>query len=139
MTFVKLLFHWRVTWKSIIAASMYFWSVSLVYQLSSQFLIFLVDQKNFGIPKKILVYQKEIWSAKKRIWTTRKIFAIPKKNLVDQTNEKLTRQLVYQRDWPKLHGRRLNLSIFFIGKYQIRCIFCVIDILKTSIFKVLYY
>ena len=36
------------------AASIYFWSVSLVYQLSGQFLIFLVDQKN------ILVDQNEI-------------------------------------------------------------------------------
>jgi hypothetical protein len=48
------------------ATSMYFWSVSLVYQLSGQFLIFLVDHKNnlvdqkkFGIPKKNLVYQKK--------------------------------------------------------------------------------
>ena len=42
-------------------------------------------------PKKILVNQKEIWS-------TKKIFGIPKNNLVDQKNEKLTGQLVYQRD-----------------------------------------
>ena len=52
------------------AAPMYFWSVSFVYQLSGQFIIFLVDQKN----------------------------------------EKLTGQLVYQRDWPKVHGRRLSVT-----------------------------
>ena len=65
-----------------LAASMYFWSISLVYQLSGQFLIFLVDKKNlvdqkkiwyskkkFGRPNKCLVYQKIIWSTKKmRNW-----------------------------------------------------------------------
>ena len=77
---------------------------------------YLIYQKKFGLPKKILlspkknlVYQKEIWSTKKKIWSTKKIFGIPKKNLVDQKNEKLTGQLVYQRDWPKVHGRRYLL------------------------------
>ena len=57
-------------------------------------------------PKRNLVYQKKIWSNKK-------IFGIPKKNLVDQKNEKLTGQLVYQRDWPKVHGRRYkDMPIF---------------------------
>ena len=50
---------------------MYFWSVSLVYQLSGQFLIFLVDQK-------------KIWSTKKNVGIPKKIFGIPKRNLVDQ-------------------------------------------------------
>ena len=40
--------------------------------------------KKIGRPKKYLVYQKNIWYTKK--------------NLVDQKNEKLTGQLVYQRD-----------------------------------------
>ena len=76
----------------------------LVDQLSGLFIIFLVDQKKIGQPQKVwytkkkLVYQKEIWSTKKKIWSTKKIFGIPKKNLVDQKNEKLTGQLVYQRD-----------------------------------------
>ena len=61
---------------------MYFWSVSLVYQLSGQFLIFLVDQKKSDQPKKILVYQKEIWLTKKRIWYQKKNLVDQKKNLV---------------------------------------------------------
>ena len=71
--------------QNIIAASMYFWSVSLVYQLFGQFLIFLVDQKkiwltkkNFGIAKKNLVYQKKMWYTKKK-------FGWPKKWDIDQT------------------------------------------------------
>ena len=61
----------------------------------------------FGWLKWNLVYQKEIWSTKKEIWWTQKIYH--KKNLVDQKNEKLTGQLVYQRDWPKVHGCRYSL------------------------------
>ena len=59
--------------------------------------IFGRPKNKFSQPKKIwytsknLVYQKEIWS-------TKKIFSIPKKNLVDQKNVKLTGQLVYQRE-----------------------------------------
>ena len=34
----------------------------------------------------------------KTIWLTKYNFGIPKRNLVDQKNEKLTGQLVYQRD-----------------------------------------
>ena len=67
-------------------------------------------------PKRNLVYQKKIWSNKK-------IFGIPKKNLVDQKNEKLTGQLVYQRDWPKVHGRRfcffVSLLMFCVKKIPI--------------------
>ena len=65
---------------------MYLWSVSLVYQLSGQFLIFLVNQKQiwytkkkFGRPKKYLVYQKK--------------FGIPKKNLVDQKKGEIDRTI----------------------------------------------
>ena len=67
-------------------ASMYFWLVSLVYQLSGQSLICLVDQnkiwstkkyfgiakENYGIPKRNLVNQK-------KIWLTKKIFVVSKK------------------------------------------------------------
>ena len=52
----------------------------------------LVDQKKFGWPKKNLVDQKNIWYTKRK-------FGRPK-------NEKFTGQLVYKRDWPKVHGRR---------------------------------
>ena len=38
--------NWKMS--NILAASMYFWSVSLIYRLFGQFLIFLVDQKKFG-------------------------------------------------------------------------------------------
>ena len=70
---------------------MYFWSVSLVYQLFGQFLIFLVDQKNFGIAKKNLgIPKRNLVDRKKKIWSTKKIFSIPKKDLVYQKNEKLT-------------------------------------------------
>ena len=57
---------------------MYFWSVSLVYQLSGQFLISLVDQK------KSLVDQKKFWYTKKKFWYTKKKFGRPKKYLVYQ-------------------------------------------------------
>ena len=53
------------------AASMYFWSVSLVYQLFGQFLIFLVDQK-------------KIWLTKKNFGIAKKNFGIAKRNLVDR-------------------------------------------------------
>ena len=76
------------------AASMYFWSVSLVDQLSSQFHIFLVDQKPishffgrpicflvnqkpfshvFGRPIFILVDQIYFWSTKKKKFTCNKL------------------------------------------------------------------
>ena len=73
---------------------MYFWSVSLVYQLSGPFLIF------FGVPN---------------------FFCLLNIFLVDQKNEKLTGQLVYQRDWPKVHGRRFNqlLLTFDFRAHQI--------------------
>ena len=86
-------------------SSMYFWSVSLVYQLSGQFQFFLVDQK---IWRKIWSTKKEIWSTEKKqvgwqkkglLYVPKKI-GIPKNNLVGQKNEKLTGQLVYQWDWP---------------------------------------
>ena len=82
-------------------ASMYFWSVSLVYQLFGQFLIFLVDQKkiwltkkNFGIPKRNLIDQKNNLVNQKNIWYNKKnlVYQKPKKN------KKLTGKLVYQRD-----------------------------------------
>ena len=96
----------KTTWTGLITASMYFWSVSLVHQLSRQFFIFLVDHKNnlvdqkiFGIPKKNVVYQKEIWSTKKKIVQSQGIFgqslgifSQTKKNLVDQK-----KNLVYQK------------------------------------------
>ena len=75
-----------------LAASMYFWSVSLVYQLSGQFLIFLVDQKKiwstknkFGIPKRNLVDQKKSLVNQKNIWYTKKKFGRPKKSEIDWT------------------------------------------------------
>ena len=59
----------------------------------------LVDQKKFWYSKKKFWYTKmKFGRSKKKIWSTKKIFSIPKKNLVDQKNEKLTGQLVYQRD-----------------------------------------
>ena len=47
---------------------MYFWSVSLVYQWSGQFLIFLVDQK--------------------KIWYTKKKFGRPKKQFAKESDQK---------------------------------------------------
>ena len=64
---------------------MYFWSVSLVDQLSCKFLIFLVYQF-FLVNQKLFSH----------------VFGQPKKKLVDQKNEKLTRHLVDQRHWPKV-------------------------------------
>ena len=54
----------------------------------------------FGHPKKNLVDQKKIFLSTRKKFGWKKKFGIPKKN------EKLTGQLVYQRDWPKVHGRR---------------------------------
>jgi hypothetical protein len=69
-----------------IAASMYLWSVSLVYQLSGQFLIFLVDQKKF-------------WYTKTKFGIPKKDFGIPKRNLVDQKKnlDDQKKDLVYQK------------------------------------------
>ena len=67
---------------------MYFWSVSLVYQLSGQFPIFWSTKKNVGIPKKNLVYQKEIWSTKKKLVDQKQekmVFGRPKKCEIDRT------------------------------------------------------
>ena len=67
------------------AASMYFWSVSLVYQLSGQFLIFLVDHKNnLDDQKKFLYQKKKIWYTKKKFGQPKKEFGRPKKSLVYQ-------------------------------------------------------
>ena len=64
---------------------MYFWSVSLVYQLSGQFLIFLIDQIFlFGMPNYFLVYQTFFWSTKLFFWSTKFLFGIPNFFLVDQ-------------------------------------------------------
>ena len=81
---------------------MYFWSVSLVNQLSGQFLIFLVDQfflvdqkpisHFFCRPIFFLVNQKPFSH----------VFGRPIFFLVDQKKkEKLSGQLVDQREWPK--------------------------------------
>ena len=63
---------------------MYLWSVSLVYQLSGQFLIFLVDQKKFGRPNKIFesrpcgfgqsLGRPIVQSISPFFWLTKKIF-----------------------------------------------------------------
>ena len=56
---------------------MYFWSVSLVYQLSGQFLIFLVDHKNNLVDQKIFgITKKKICSTKK--WEIDRTIGIPK-------------------------------------------------------------
>ena len=123
------------------AASMYFWSVSLVYQLSGQFLI-------FWSTKFFLVYQMFFWSTKFFFWLTKFLFGIPNffwytkfffgrpnfffgrpkiprdwpKNpwdwtisfLVDQEKWEKDRTIGRPRDWPKPHGRDWNLT--FIRK-----------------------
>ena len=61
---------------------MYFWSVSLVYQLSGQFLIFLVDHKNNLVDKK-------------NIWDTKKKFGIPKRNLVNQKKNLVDQKTIW--------------------------------------------
>ena len=104
----------------IIAASIYFWSVSLVYQLSGQCLIFLVDQIFFwytkfffGIPNFFLVDQILFLVDQISFWYTKYFFGRPNFFVVDQKNEKLTGQLVHQRDWPKVHGRRYKVRWTF--------------------------
>ena len=82
---------------------MYFWSVSLVYQLSGQFLTFgqqkkiWSTKKKFGIPKKNWYTKKKFGRPKKNLVDKKNIW-YTKKKLVDQKNEKSTGQLVYQRD-----------------------------------------
>ena len=87
-------------------------SLSLVYQLSGQFLIFLVDQIFFwytkfffGILNIFLVDQIFFSADQISFWYTKFFFCFTKIFfwstkffLVDQINEKLTEQLVYQRD-----------------------------------------
>ena len=82
-----------------LATSMYFWSVSLVYQLSGQFHIFLVDQiffwytkyffgrPNFffGRPNFFLVYQNIFLLYQKFFWSTKFFFDRPKKWEIDRT------------------------------------------------------
>ena len=44
-----------------------------------------------------------------------------KKNLVEQKNEKLKGQMVYQKDWLKIHGRRLNhFKTVWASKLKVR-------------------
>merc|ERR1712051_496904 len=88
------MWFWSVSW-SAKAASMYFWSVSSVNQLSSQFHIFLVDQFFFWSTKNqfliILVDQFFFWSTKNHFlmflvdqfffWSTKFIFSQPKKKI----------------------------------------------------------
>ena len=86
-------------------------------QLSSQFLIFLVGQKelthswdrtiNFFVQSRLTNFQKKDWTKN----STKTIVRSPgwdNFHLADQKNEKLTRQLVGQRDWPKQHGLPYN-------------------------------
>ena len=61
------------------AASMYFWSVSLVYQLFGQFLIFLVDQKKFWYTKKKFGQPKNSEPDQKFPETKQNFFGQPKK------------------------------------------------------------
>ena len=120
---------------------MYFWSVSLVYQLFGQFLIFLVDQKKivqsqgifgqslgiFGQPKKNLVDQKKFWYTKKKFWYTKKKFGRPKKYLVYQKKIWSTKKM---RNWPdnwytketdqKYMDAAFNLIIFW-GIFIFEC------------------
>ena len=102
---------------------MYFWSVSLVYQLSGQFLIFLVDQKiiwstknkfwytknKFGQPKKNLVDQKNIWYTKKNFGIPKRNLVNQKKNLVDQKNYLVDQKKIWYTK--KKFGRPKKLEI----------------------------
>ena len=104
---------------------MYFWSVSLVDQLSSQFHIFLVDQFFFWSTKNqfliFLVDQFFFWSTKNHFlmflvdqfffWSTKFIFSQPKKKLVDQKKWEIDRTIGRSRDWPKVHGRCFYLKL----------------------------
>ena len=122
------MWFWSVSW-STKAASMYFWSVSLVYQLSGQFLIFLVDQKkiwstkkhfgipkkNFGIPKRNLVDQKRNLVDQKNIWYT-------KKNLVDQKKWEIDWTIGIPKRLTKSTWTPLNssfFSIFSLGRVNV--------------------
>ena len=60
------------------------------------FSFFLVDQKKIWSTKKTIGTPKRNMVDQKNIWYTKKKFS-------DQKNEKWTGQLVYQRDWPKVH------------------------------------
>ena len=78
------------------------------YQLSGQFLIFLVYQKygeKFVVPKKKFGQPKKQVGWQKKCLLYQKIIGIPKNNLVGQKNEKLTGQLVYQWNWPIVQRR----------------------------------
>ena len=104
------------------AASMYFWSVSLVDQLSGQFHIFLVDQFFFGRPKTNFSFfwsTNFFWSTKNHFlmflvdqfffWSTKFIFSQPKKKLVNQKKWEIDRTIGRPRDWSKAHGCRYTV------------------------------
>ena len=71
LTSEVVIFPKFLTWDNfgpgIKATSMYFWSVSLVYQLSGQFLNFLVDQKNNLVDQKKFGIQKKKWFTKNKL------------------------------------------------------------------------
>ena len=112
---------------------MYFWSVSLVDQLSGQFLIFLVDQfffwsTNFffwstkNMRKWFLVDQKENWSTKnmrnwflvnqKKNWSTKKIRNWPDNWSTKETDQKYM-DAANMKKITRLLILFINIDLFF--------------------------
>ena len=77
-----------------------------VYQI-----FFCYTKYLFGRPNFFLVDQISFWYTKISFSYTKILFGQLNLFLVDQKNEKLTGQLVYQRDWPKVHGLRLKICV----------------------------
>ena len=92
---------------------MYFWSVSLVDQLSGQFHIFLVDQLFFWSTQNqflIFLVDQFLFGKPKTIfscfWSTNFFLVIQKKNWSTKKKWEIDRTIGRPRDWPKVHGRR---------------------------------
>ena len=65
----------------------------------------------FGQPNFFLVYQSFFLVYQKKIWSTKKIRNWPDNWYIKETDQKyMDAALVYQRDWPKVHGRRLCIG-----------------------------
>ena len=107
----SIIYVGMIKWKITLHISIMYENQILNRKLCDKSGVHVLLVSLFGIPivwsiSHFFGWPKKIWSTKKNFGIAKKKFGIPKKNLVDQKNEKLTGKMVYQRDWPKVHGGR---------------------------------
>ena len=73
---------------------------------------FLVQQIFFWCTKFFFGWPNFFFGITIFFWYAKFFLGWPNFFLVYQKNEKLTGQLVYQRDWPKVHGRRYCFPLY---------------------------